>query len=457
MRYIIPIVIALIILLLIFYISIIQINSYPQLIYNVHKISNSTTNSINNTFRNFEFESNPQHIYYLNANLSNFTYSFNPVSLDNDSIVEMVGILNPINIYQGNMLVDLSTMPNNTYDDDKNAYFGELVYLNISTGNIIWFHKFQNDLMDEPIVYNGLVFYGTGSNIVLSQYKMNQVGAINLSTGKVVWNYNFTGEKMPTPVLFDNEIIYTPGFLGTGYLDAYDYNNGTIAWDLNLSSESAMSSPAVLGNNMFFGSRAYNETENLFYSINMDTHKINWFDNFSANMGTQDSSPSIYNNTIITGAVTENGLMNLNYTLYGINASNGVIRWSLNEGSGPFVHNLKLPPTTAYNNVVYSDTPSLGYLYAINISSGKEIWKYNTGPTDANVNIINGYIFIVNREGELFIFNKNGTLYKEVNIGMPYGPDDVIKAGNKVILYSSTGKIVIEPISNFLNLNDTKK
>ena len=130
---------------------------------------------------------------------------------------------------------------------------------------------------------------------------------------------------------------------------------------------------------------------------------------------------------------------------------NGSLIWRFTSPEhGNFTsNNIQLSPLTVYKDVVYSDSPSIGYLYAINASTGKFLWQFYTGPTSANVNIINNFIVILNDKGELYTVNLNGKLINKRNIGISAGPEDIIQIGDNIILYGNSNKIEIVPI-NFL-------
>jgi outer membrane protein assembly factor BamB len=134
--------------------------------------------------------------------------------------------------------------------------------------------------------------------------------------------------------------------------------------------------------------------------------------------------------------------------LTGINATNGKILWILNEGIGPLPPNLESPPEVIYDGIVFQDTPSVGILYAVNLTNGNVLWKVYTGPTTSNVNIYNNKIIIQNATGTLFIIN-NGTIEEEIQLNVMPGPGNILITRNSIILVGLNGEIESLPLKIF--------
>lgn len=406
-----------------------------------------------------EFEYNPCHIYDINYSIPTFSYIFKPIKIDGAS--ENLGIICPITIYKHLAIVDLSAIVNNSDETNNSYYFGAVAAINMSTGKLAWQRNFTNQLMTQPILQNGTVFVGTGSDFQVAGLS-SAVAAINVTNGNEYWGMPFSGAKMPTQAYLDNRLLLLPS--SHGYISILNSTTGGITKEIATSAEDAMSSPAVVGSSAYFGAREHFLPHSFFYSINITSGTQNWITEFyNCGGGAEDTSPSVWGNVAVTTCV--NGLpknpdmqsknssatnATINIFLVGVYRNNGTVAWAYYEGSGKVPSRIMAPPTTAYKNTVYADSPSIGVLYAVNMTTGEREWSFRTGPTSGNANIIGNHIFIVNSTGTLFVLDLNGALYKSLNVGIPYGPSDVIEAGNKIVLYGINGRIESIPLASIL-------
>lgn len=441
-------------ILIILFVAIISFHGF-----NIKKLSSNSNllkiKNFNISYSKYQFESNPYHIYFINATINNFNFSL--PSLYNVSS----SVLGPISYYDNSIIVPLSSNNNNF---NFSQYWGGVISINASNGKMNWIHYFNDKIMTQPIIYNGIIYVGLGSGYYDPTKYANGIVAINASNGKTYWTKYLDSEHMPTFLYYNITLLVAPGIgipinNSTGIIYFLNASTGVVINKINLSSESEMSSILNVNNTAYFGAVKFNLSikslnytkifKNSFYAINLKTHSISWIDNFSSSLGMQDSSPVYSKGVIITGYTSS--VKNATITLLGLDYENGSLIWRFTSPEhGNFTsNNIQLPPLTVYKDVVYSDSPSIGYLYAINASTGKFLWQFYTGPTSANVNIINNFIVILNDKGELYTVNLNGKLINKRNIGISAGPEDIIQIGDNIILYGDSNKIEIVPI-NFL-------
>ena len=314
---------------------------------------------------------------------------------------------------------------------------------------------------------NGIAYIGSGDDFS-GLPKKDGIFAINITDGKIVWSRLTMGQNMPTFVYYNNSIIQVGSWVSRpndiGQLQVFDPLNGSVKWQLNISAFSAMSSPVLVGNIIYFGAESYqsmNRSGGVVYAIDADSHKIVWKTHFpkNYNRATQDSTVSIWNNTLVDGyAITYNRTnqlpnMTINLTLAGIYLNNGTIRWTFNEGLGNNTPRSVLPATTAYDGISFSDTTEMGWLYALNMSTGKQIWRFYTGPSLPNPQVIDGYVFAENQTGTVFVLGLDGTLYKKINLGTPEGwcgSAEIFRIGDKLLFGGENGRLMAMPISDFI-------
>ena len=380
----------------------------------------------------WQFEENNLHVY-------NYTYdgtmaTFN-ITVDDSIIVSPT-------LYDGLLLVDLSTSA-----AAENS--GGVAAINMQNGQMVWRTIFPNMVMTQPITYEGLVIVGLGNNNQprnsTSPGEPNCVAALNFSTGNVVWTFVTNGEDMPTPLIYDGLVI---GVNGNGVY-ALNATSGQV-WNGRLPGlGSSMSSPALLGNSIFFGAG------DAFRCVNLTDGQVSWSTLTPQTGGLTDCSPTIWNDIVISGytVATSGGLYVT--VLFAMNTTNGNILWQLNETAGapPEGYNcasiIEVPPITVWNGIVYSDSTESGTLYAVNASSGVLLWSFNTGGDNCNANIFDGNLWMVNNNGILFVLNPvTGVLLETTNVGAGVGPGNLVFAGQNVIISELSGQVISMPASH---------
>jgi outer membrane protein assembly factor BamB len=115
--------------------------------------------------------------------------------------------------------------------------FGEVVALDIATGNEIWRRKFEAPIRGAPTVDGGRVYFATVSN---------DTHAIEAADGSPLWRYQGIGEQAstlasPSPVVADGYVVVPHT---TGDLTAFRTDDGTPVWIETLTSLQPISSLA---------------------------------------------------------------------------------------------------------------------------------------------------------------------------------------------------------------------
>jgi outer membrane protein assembly factor BamB len=424
-------------------------------------VSEQQYNTLNST-GSYQFEGNPCHHYYINGKIGAF------------NTVLSGGIDGPVTLYNSILLVPLEPPTYNYtspsyYMPNMSAMWGGLAAVNATTGGLIWQDNFTDPIMTQPLAVNGIVYVGSGSDFINTNAKQNGIFAINITNGQIVWEIKTTNQNMPTFVYYNDSIIKisnlaAPLFNASvpdGALQAFDPLTGDLKWQVSLNALVAMSSPVLVGNTIYLGEYYQNNTNRgVVYAINADTHKIVWSTFFpkGADRATQDTTLAIWNNTLIDGfAYTNPELPDqyqpTNLTLVGLDLTNGSIRWEFNEGVGVNTPRSMLPASTTYNNIAFTDTTEIGWLYALNMSTGKPLWKFHTGPSLPPPQVIDGYVFAENQTGTVFILDMNDTLYKTIDLGTPEGwcgSASIAQIGDKVVFGGDDGRLIVLPISSLI-------
>ncbi|MGA3060350.1 MAG: PQQ-binding-like beta-propeller repeat protein [Candidatus Bathyarchaeia archaeon] len=388
----------------------------------------------------WQFEENNLHVYNytLNGTLATFNMTVG------------ASIVVPPTLYNGLLLVDLSISNNSNSTQDS----GGIAAINMQNGQMVWKTIVPNRVMTQPLTYEGLVIIGLGNtefqawspfSTPVRGTGTNYVAALNFTTGKVVWIFSTKGEDIPTPLIYKGLVV---GANGNGVVYALNATSGKEVWIASLPQGSAvsMSSPALSGDAIYFGARS----PYIFSSVNLTEEQIAWSTWIPAYGGLDDCSPAIWNNIVISGYTvkTPDGL--LEPFLFAMNAANiAEILWQFNETAGAEPSGIQVPPVTVWNGIVYSDPTEGGILYAVNASSGAQLWSFQTGGDTSNANIFNGNLWMVNSNGTLFVLNpETGALLKTANVSAGLGPGNLIFAGQNVIICELNGQVISMPVSN---------
>ncbi len=376
------------------------------------------------------FEGNPSHEYFLPIKTGFFILNIT------------TAIIVPPSVYHCILLVTTSG-PMNLATRQVCSCQGCVYAVNDTNGEILWFDKFCNQIMTQPIVINCIVIVGLGNNIFQNSNVRgtgyNAIIALNATDGKVLWEYKTLGEDMPTPV-YDGKIIEANG---NGQVFALNLS-GKVCWIDNITSYDSMSSPLLVNCVVYFGSA----NPYIFWAVNASDGDILWYINFSAvhnSLGGLDDASPAYCKGIIVSAYTIRNVTSIQEILFAVNSTSGKILWCINEGCAPVPPNLQSPPPTIYDGIVYHDSP-VGLLYAVNLTSGKVLWTFHTGFTVDNPEIYDDNIIIQNATGYLFVISQEGSLIKGLQTPVMPGPGNMMLTCNSLVLVGVNGIIDSLPL-----------
>jgi outer membrane protein assembly factor BamB len=115
--------------------------------------------------------------------------------------------------------------------------FGEVVALDIASGNVVWRKSFDAPIRGAPTVAGGRVYFATVSN---------DTHAIDAADGSSLWRYQGIGEQAstlasPSPVVADGHVVVPHT---TGELVAFRTDDGVPVWTETLTSLQPSSSLA---------------------------------------------------------------------------------------------------------------------------------------------------------------------------------------------------------------------
>jgi uncharacterized repeat protein (TIGR01451 family) len=134
----------------------------------------------------------------------------------------------------------------------------------------------------------------------------------------------------------------------------------------------------------------WNPYETVLGVNNVGDLRLKWQNPLGGKAQGSDSEPAFVNGVVYFGSFDDG-----NVILYALNASTGAELWSFNTGGGDVITS----PAVA-NGVVYIGSVG-GTVYAINASTGAQLWSYATGvPVAISPAIANGVVYVGSNDDE---------------------------------------------------------
>ena len=456
--------IVVVIIFMLFFSVIISIKGMPKYVQ-----SSSAVSSLNLSSQPpiYQLDENIYHTYFANITI-------NPININVSE-----AIFATPTIYNGKLFVTtfglFKYLDSQRYDLSN----GSVIAINLNNSKIIWRHNFPDQIMTQPLTVGNLVIVAMGNNLEAPVKYWNyaySIIALNMTTGSIVWQYNTSVTQIATPAYFDGKIIEPQ--MGGGGAIVLNATTGNYITTVITDVPTTLSSPLVVDGIGYFGGGAADFSNGNFSSpqhfsfvaVNLTTDTIKWQLNFThAGGGVNDVTPAFWNGTVVTGYLYES--VYGNPVIVGINSSTGKIIWEVNENqvlnetavsnqppqlqgtSINFTENA-ISPITVWHGIAFSDSNFLGWLFAINITTGKPLWAVNTGQCESNPNIYNGILIIANDNGVMYVVNATtGQIINETNIGIPHLENEFVLTKNYAIIGGLNGLIKSIPINALLTEN----
>lgn len=236
-------------------------------------------------------------------------------------------------------------------------------------------------IFSSPAVANGILYVGSGdADRVLR--------AINATDGTSLWNYttDYVVESSPAVA---NDIVYVGG--DDGNLYAVNATTGAEIWVADTSIErdnGIWGSPVVSNGRVFILPRnsifrAFNATDG--------TSLWNYTSYRNASAVLSIGSPAISNGVVY---------IPIKRDLYALNESTGEKLWNFTTPSDDMSTS---PTVSAVEGLVY--VGSGNKLYALHIANGTQAWQYNFFVLGGTPSIANGIIYRGADDGQLYALN----------------------------------------------------
>ena len=252
----------------------------------------------------------------------------------------------------------------------NSVYFGttggKFFSVDRTTGNKKWEKDIGSPVNSSAAIDNGKIFFVDNTQSVY---------AIDPANGKTKWKVAL-GQKLEYPWRFDYYYSSPVPYLGRiylgaddGFLYSIDQNTGQVKWKYDCKSI-IRSTPAIRNNRIYFG-----DMNGTFHALDLSGTKELWnFKTVGDTLKNEEwgfdrkailSSPVITQGKIVFGC--RDGF------LYCLSEETGGELWKMN-------HNVSwvISTVAVKDSIVVTGTSDGRFVQAININSGREMWKFRT-------------------------------------------------------------------------------
>jgi outer membrane protein assembly factor BamB len=299
------------------------------------------------------------------------------------------------------------------------VYFGSsknLLYaLDKKSGAIKWQFNSGYAIESSPALCNNAVYFSNNRQTLYS---------LNAQTGKQNWKLDF-GKSLEydwgfdyyysSPTIIDNKILIG---IKDGFVYNINANEGKIIWKFKTEGI-VRSTPAISGKVVFFG-----DTNGILYAVDLADGKEIWrFKTIGNGLKNEDfgfdrraiiSSPVVASGKIIFGC--RDGLF------YAVSKDTGKELWHVDHHVSWVISSIAVK-----DSIAVTGTSAGRFVQAVDINTGKEIWKYKTVSFVWSSPVIyNNKVYIGSQEGVLYCLD--------------------LLSGKKINSFQASGKIFSSPV-----------
>jgi outer membrane protein assembly factor BamB len=308
---------------------------------------------------------------------------------------------------------------------------GRIFALNLFQKRIKWHSNVISPIVSSPLVHNGILVSATYDSWIngISYVGKNYVLGMSMDDGRELWGYEIEGDVFSSPCIIDDTAIVIGSIKnGVHAIDAY---NGNVKWVFETNGE-VWSSPSYNGEEIFIGS-----DDGFVYCFDVDGNLV-WKTKLNGRIRT--SSPCLssdedegQSSSIFIG--THGG------GLFCLDQTTGKTKWSkciskpvmsspavikdrvFFAASDNKIYCLKVkdgsrlwdyetsdriwssPCISQYDSTIFFGSLD-SHIYGLDLNSGRQMWKFPTmSMVDSSPGIAAGRMFIVSRDGLLYIFD----------------------------------------------------
>lgn len=340
----------------------------------------------------------------------------------------------------------------------------DVIAIDPRTGHARWIAKGDDVLMSTPIVADGLVFVGSGTNRILwekpgsaawGRPAGNHWYAFNADDGRLVWSHHEVGEAMPTAAYADGRLLYATGDNVATELDA---RTGATIWQAPLPGVVTMAAGMVHDGRFYVvttqGKPEYQSPHrNHTIALDVKTGKVVW----SAPYGNADCTPTIAQGMVFVEGVNDGPVgareaMGTNEVV-ALDERTGTLRWRYVGPSGFFtaVGSNERGITGTYDGgVLYQSLPTVSVMAAFRASDGRVLWTAHTSaPVKMSPIVYDGSVYAGDTAGMFYRWDaRTGTVQSAIPFDRPYTTSPPIVVG-KTLFVANTEYLRAIPLARF--------
>ncbi len=277
---------------------------------------------------------------------------------------------------------------------DDLLYFGnaagEFYAVHKKTGMQKWKFQAGKAVHSSAIAGNGNIYFSDNSQVVY---------ALNEATGQLLWKFSMGAKKeypwrydyyYSSPVLHDGKLLFGGD---DGFFYALNPQTGKLIW--KFQSKGIIRSTAAVSSHMVY----FGDTEASLYALDLKTGKEQWQyringdtmnnEHFGFDRRAITSSPVVVGDKLIFGA--RDGY------LYCVNTANGKRNWIVDHSVSWIISTVAVK-----GNTVVTGTSDGRFVQALDLETGKELWKHRTAlAVWASPLIVNDKVYAAGFDGQL--------------------------------------------------------
>ncbi len=281
---------------------------------------------------------------------------------------------------------------------------------------VVWEVQDNSDIGTAAILAKDVVYYANTAGVVK---------ALDAVSGKLRWSYATSGKIFSTPAI-------DKGLLVVGSSDdniyCLDVRHGKLVWKVK-AEKSVLASPTIYKGIVYVGS-----SDGIFRALDLETGRIVW--TFDKIKGFVEAKAWVDNDGVYIGDWAN--------TLYAFNPKNGKLLWEWTNGKGRMYSPAAVWPVKT-NGKIFFVTPERK-TYALDASSGKELWSANGGREAIGLSADKSAIYVKTMQDTVIAFSTKASEAKSLwrsytGYGYEIAPSPITNAGGLVFIPTDKGNI----------------
>lgn len=329
---------------------------------------------------------------------------------------------------------------------------GDLYALDMRDLHVFWHVKRSHALMSTPVLWDGLLYVGSGSNKLLTKKPSpwgpgdsimgvpagDAIYAFDAASGAQRWSFPTAGEDMPSPAIFRGVLIFANGDFHAYGLDA---RTGALRWKRKLDGIATMASAALAGDralisfcNYHFPYRCATE------ALDPLTGRTIW----RAPYGNADSSPTYANGTVFVSGLeyVREGwtrVAQAHAVIAALDAANGRVKWRYRDPQPSMPSDVgtseRAIAGTYADGKYFQAVPGRAQVLAFNARSGRLAWSFQAlSPVKMSPVYAGGRLYFGGVAGVMYALNANsGSLVRIHTFRHPFTSSPPLIIGRTIV------------------------